>query len=385
MRVWKKRGTATKARAMDTEPPVPAIFVTSRNALASARGGVQIFTREQMAVLRASRFALTVIPYDVDRRLTTRLRRRLRPRPYANLLPPGLADEVAAARLETGSRFVFLNSTDLTPLAVPLRDRMGKNEAPIVLLSVGLDSVDYLHAVRARGNVSTADALTLGRQLFAEVGQRRAIDHVICLAPFEVEIERWLGARRVDWLQRTVPDQTLDWRPDPSRLGCVSTVNHPPNVEGLTLFLQEFERLAPADVRFRLVGGPAPEGRALAARFRHLDYLGPLDETTLAAEAATWSCFVHPLFCYARGCSTKLAMALGWRLPIVTTPAGMRGYTWREGDVPCAEEPRDLAALALRTLDPTVSRAVREQVCLAARSAPTLPEVAARLREILLP
>ena len=252
-----------------------------------------------------------------------------------------------------------------------------------MLLSVGLDSVDYLHTVRARGTVSTAGALTLGRQLFAEAEQRQAIDQVLCLAPFEVEIERWLGARRVHWLPRTIPDRPLDWRPDPSRMGCVSTVNHPPNVEGLTLFLREFERLAPTTVRFRLVGGPAVEGKALAARFPHVDYLGPLDDEALAAEAGTWSCFVHPLFCYACGCSTKLAVALGWGLPIVTTPAGMRGYTWREGTVPLAEEPRELAALALRNLEPDAARRVREQVHLAAGSAPTLPEVAARLREIL--
>jgi hypothetical protein len=370
---------------MPMEATIPAIFVTSRNALSPAPGGIQLFTREQMNVLRCANFSLTVIAYDVDRRPATRLRRRLRPRPYANLLPPGLADEVAAARRDTASHFVFLNSTDLAPLAGPLRERMGSGEAVIVLLSVGLDSVDYLHTARARGDASAADALTLGRQFFAEAQQREAIDHVICLAPFEAEIERWLGARRVEWLPRTVPNQPLDWRPDPSRLGCVSTLNHPPNEEGLRLFLQEFAGLAPAGVRFRLVGGPASEGRALAARFAHVDYLGPLDEKALTAEAATWSCFVHPLFCYARGCSTKLAVALGWRLPIVTTAAGMRGYTWREGSVPCAEEPRELAALALRTLEPAAARAVRAQICVAARSAPTLAEVAARLREILLP
>lgn len=370
---------------MNPQPSIPAVFVSSRNALASAPGGIQVFTREQMEVLRAAGFGLTVVSYDVDRHPFVRLRRLLRPRPYANLLPPGLADEVTAAQRATGSAFVFLNSTDLTPLAADLSARMKLEEARIVLLSVGLESVDYLHAIRSRGGASTAEALTLGRQFFAETEQRRFIDHVICLAPFEVEIERWLGARRVDWLPRTVPDRPLEWRPDPSRLGCVSTVNHPPNVEGLSLFLQEFERLAPAGVRFRLVGGPVAEGRALAERYPHLDYLGPLDEPALAAEAATWSCFVHPLFCYARGCSTKLAVALGWRLPIVTTPAGMRGYTWSAGHVPCAEEPRELAALALRTLEPAAARAVREQICLAASSAPTSADVAARLRDILLP
>ena len=138
-------------------------------------------------------------------------------------------------------------------------------------------------------------------------------------------------------------------------------------------------------MRFRLVGGPAAHGHALAARFAQVDYLGPLDEAALMAEAATWSCFVHPLFCYARGCSTKLAVALGWRLPVATTPAGMRGYEWREGNVPCAENPHELAVLALEMLVPAKARAVRAQICLAADSAPTLPEVAARLRAMLLP
>ena len=366
-------------------PAIPALFVSARNALSPASGGVQICTREYMEVIRGVGFELTVIPYDTDRRLFARLRRRLRPRPYSDLLPIGLASTVADTRRNTTSRFVFLNLVSLAPLALPLRKQIGRDEAQIVLLSHGLESVDYLHEIRAPQTAAAANALKLGRQLFAEAAQRRAIDHVICLAPFEVEIERWLGARRVDWLPRIVPAQPLDWQPDPSRLGCVSTVNHAPNVEGLTLFLQEFERLAPAGVRFRLVGGPAREGCALAARFPHVDYLGPLDETALTVEAATWSCFVHPLFCYARGCSTKLAAALGWHLPVVTTPAGMRGYTWREGIVPSAEDPRGLAELALRTLEPAAARAAREQSCLAARSAPTLPEVTARLREILLP
>ena len=368
---------------MTTDPPIPALFVTARGNLTAGGGGVQIYTRESMEVLRAAGFALTVIPHGIDRRPWTRLRRKFFPRPYANLLPPGLAGEIAAAREATGSRFVFL-TVDLAPLAGALRERFSAADAQIVLLSLGLESVDYLHAVRAHGPATSAAALKLGRQLFAETDQRRHIDQVVCLAPFEAEIERWLGARRVHWLPRTVPDQTLDWRPDPARLGGVCTVNHPPNEEGLRLFLPEFARLAPPGVRFRLVGGPEAEGRALAARYPVMDYLGPLDDEALAAEAATWSAFVHPLFCYARGCSTKLAVALGWRLPVVTTPAGARGYTWREGGVACADTPAELAVLALRMLDPAQARAARAQVCLAAESAPSVSEVAAGLREMLL-
>src|SRR5207237_7690665 len=129
-------------------------------------------------------------------------------------------------------------------------------------------------------------------------------------------------ARKVDWLPRTLPPgEALTWQPDPNRVGCVSTLDHPPNWEGLVLFLRELEPTAPPNLRFRLVGGPEHRGRQLAGEFVRVDYLGALNEDALAAEAKTWSCFVHPLFCYARGCSTKLAVALRWRIPIVTTNA----------------------------------------------------------------
>ena len=364
---------------------IPALFVSPRGALLPKPGGLQVFTREHLVVLGAAGFDLTVLPYDVDMRFKTRLRRRLLRSPYADLLPPGLAKEVAVAQRQTGSRFVFFNVEETAGIAGDLQMLLN-GAVQIILLSAGLGSVDEVHALRGKGKpASRRELVFLGRQLLTEVAHRPALDQVICLAPFEVEIERWLGAKQVDWLPRTVPDHTLNWQPDPHRLGCVSTLNHYPNMEGLTLFLNEFGRVAPPGAQFRLVGGPSPEGNLLSKRYPFLKYLGPLDDEALLAEAATWSCFVHPLFYYARGCSTKLAVALGWRLPVVTTSAGMRGYIWSEGNVPCADTPRELAVLAARMLDPDTARTAREQIRLVARSAPTVADIAARLRDILLP
>lgn len=367
-----------------TDAKIPALFVPPRGTMLPVSGGIQIFTRELIAVLEAANFDLTILPFDIDRRWKTRLRRFLRPRPYANLLPPHLADEIISAQQRTGSRFVFFNVEETAAVAAALRESLD-GRAQIVLFSAGLNSVDELHSLRAKGSaVSRGGLVLLGRQLLTEMSHRPFVDQVLCLAPFEVEIERWLGARQVDWLPRTVPDRRLPWQPDPRRLGCVSTLNHYPNMEGLTLFLDQFIRLCPPGVRFRLVGGPRVEGEVLAKKYACLDYLGALDDEALTAEAATWSCFVHPLFYYARGCSTKLAVALGWRLPVVTTPAGMRGYQWSNGHVPSAEGPPELAALALRMLDPDEARTAQQQICLAADSAPTVLDVAARLRKILL-
>src|SRR5687767_7209435 len=98
---------------MTNAPALPAIFVCSTNARAAAGGGVQIYTREMLATIESAGFGLTIIEYQPDRQPLTRLKRKLRPKPYANLLPPDLADRVTAAQRQTGSRFVFLNGVDL--------------------------------------------------------------------------------------------------------------------------------------------------------------------------------------------------------------------------------------------------------------------------------
>jgi glycosyltransferase involved in cell wall biosynthesis len=370
-------------KAMTNSESSPAIFVCTTNARAAASGGVQVYTREMIATLERALFDLSIVEYQPDQRPVTKLKRKLRPKPYANLLPPDLPDRVAAAQRENEALFVFLNGVDLAPLAAALRTRLPEITR-IVLLSYGLESVDFLHTARARGGMTSAAAERLGAQQFAECHQREAIDHVFCLAPFEAEIERWLGAKKVDWLPRTLPPgNALAWQPDPNRIGCVGTLDHPPNWEGLVLFLRELESIAPPNLRFRLVGGPENRGRELAHIFLRVDYLGSLDDAAVAAEAKTWSCFVHPLFCYARGCSTKLAVALGWRIPVVTTQAGARGYVWREGRIPLAETPAGLAALAVRLLQPTAAADEREQVELVANSMPERADVAGKIRDAL--
>jgi glycosyl transferase family 1 len=370
-----------------TSGRIPAVFVAARNALGSGSGGVQLYTRELIDVLRAAGFDLNVVDYETDRSALTRLRRRVRPRPYSDQLPSDLTNRVYELQQRSGSEFIFLTSVALAPLAQMLRAGENDSKLKIVLFSYGLESVDYLHVARARSFANARRvAKILGRQLIAECRQRNVIDYVFTLAPFEAEIERWLGAKNVSWLPRTIPTgEELDWKPDPCRLGCVSTLDHPPNYEGLHRFLEEFQKVAPAELQFRVVGGPRAFGQALVARFGHAaKYLGPLDDQHLREEASTWSGFVHPLFCYSRGCSTKLAVALSWRIPIVTTLAGARGYRWRHGHIPLAETPSDLAALAISLSKLSNAQAIREQIRAVAESSPTIEEVGRELRSALL-
>ena len=362
-------------------PRVPALFVAHAAALGGAPGGLQICTRELVRTVEAAGFALSIEPVEHDRRWRSRLAARLRRAPYPREWHPGVVDTLVARIRALRAEIIFLNLVNLAPLATALRAR-GAADCRIVLLSHGLESVDWLHAVRSRGGDAPAWMhRRLGRQLAAEAAQRPAIDHVVCLNPVEVEIERWLGTRSASWLPRTIPDRPpLDWAPVPRRLGFVGTLDHPPNRDGLVEFLEALGPRGDRDVEVRLVGGPATAGTELARRFDRVRYLGALPDDELEREAATWTSFVHPLFSYARGCSTKLAVALAWQIPIVTTLPGCRGYVWRDGALPLAETPRELARLARELADPHNAISVQKEMAAIVRSSPTLPEVAHRLR-----
>lgn len=363
-----------------------AVFVATANALAHRSGGVQVFTRELLEILAAGGFDLSIVEYVTDQRPTTRFKRKLRPRPYSDRVPPDLITRVVERQRETSSSWVFLNGVDLAAIAGELRAQIPPASSSIALFSFGLESVDYLHEARADRSLQTnRAALKLGRQLAAECTQRAYLDHVFCMAPFEAEIERWLGAKVVTSLPRTVALGTpLSWEPRGDRLGCVGTFDHPPNAEGLALFLAEFEKLAPKNCRFRVVGGPRAATQALVGRFRNVDYLGPLDEPALRSEASTWSCFVHPIFCYARGASTKLSVALSWQLPVATTAAGARGYEWLDGSAGSASTPRQLVEESLRLTNGDAARIALQRLQQATRSAPTVAEVGALIRRRLL-
>jgi len=358
-----------------------AVFVAHDVALSGAPGGVQLCTDEYIRSISEAGVSLTVVPIHSDRRLWSRLSRRLLPDPYSSLQwRPDSVHEIVAGIDRAGARLVFINLVNLAPLAVALRARLG-TACRIVLLSHGLESVDMLHTIPINGSRAQR---RLGRRLVQERQHRAAVNHVFCLSPFEAELERWLGAPCVTALPRTIPRlPPLDWAPAGDRLGFVGTLDHPPTRDGLTKFLQAFARIAPPRLRVRVVGRPERAGRKLAAMFPHTEYLGPLDDQELEREAATWSAFLHPLFCYARGCSTKLAVAISWGLPIVTTAAGARGYTWRSGTLPMAASPEAFARLAMQMTDPGIAQAARRGVAAVARSSPTVADVAALIRAAL--
>lgn len=366
-----------------TSSQTKAVFVSTKTALgrgAGPWGGVQICTDEYLKVLDKAGFETEIIEFDWDHRLLNRIQRRLRRRPYRHMLPPDLAPKVLSAITNSGADIAFLNSGYLAPLAKTIHEAFdGKTKT--VLLSNGFGCADILHEIRYRSRASdkisarASDLKWLAGHLVEEAEQRRYIDHVFCLSEFDLDLERWVGARSVSWLPRTVVARPIRWNPTANRIGFVGTLDHTPNAEGLVLFLKALEQKANGIPAVRVVGGPEKVGAELARRFRRVEYLGHISDRELEAEVSTWSCAVHPLFCYSAGCSTKLATMLGWGLPVVTTPAGCRGYLWREGNIPLAEDPVGVATIACEMLEEGKRALAQAEIARVRESSPTIDDV----------
>ncbi len=362
------------------------IFVTHRGFL-TGMGGVQSATREYIDVIAAAGVSLDLCPFEHDRRVSTRVLRRLLPSPYFRPAEPSLPQTVASMVRERSAGFVFLNQVALGVLA-PALQALLPGTCRIVLLSHGLESTDLRHRIRAArtlplsGHTGLAASLTLNLAVRTEQSFSTRVGTIGTLSPQDAELGRQMGATHVDWLPRIVRPAPLDWQPTGTRLGFLGTLDHAPNMEGLVAVLDRFGASAAAP-RIRVVGGPTAIGTWLTRRYPCVDYVGPLDDHALRQEASGWNAFLHPMFYLARGCSTKLATGLAWQIPVVTTVLGLRGYVWREGGPVIADTPDTFVAASLQMLDRQAASEARTRVMAASASTPTLADNALRMRRLL--
>ena len=155
--------------------------------------------------------------HTLDKRLSTRVMRKLWPSSYFRLAEQGLAGRIQSVVEQNKAEFVFLNQVQLASVAVPLRGLLHQ-DCKIIVLSHGLESTDLLHALRLKNDPPLVfPGYLLGEQLLGdtllrESSYRSSLDLILCLSPFDVELENWLGARRVEWLPRTVTSAPLSWK-----------------------------------------------------------------------------------------------------------------------------------------------------------------------------
>jgi hypothetical protein len=365
----------------------PALLVSYHRFLEPEGGGVQVCSREYVVSLEAAGFDIEFMPYEFPRSLTTRVRRKIYPEIWHTSAPPRLSHKIENAVRSNGAKFIFFGHTMFGGLSRRVKQALPNVQQ--VLLSHGAEGFDFCIEQRIRRhtnseNRSRASAeRMIGQALLHQMDQRHWIDAVLTLSPFEVEIEKWLGTSKALWLPRMITESRLDANPVDQRVGCVSTLDHPPNYQGLIELLNTLATRVSPNFRFRLVGAPKEMGTALMKQFPFVEYLGALSNSQLRSEAATWCCFIHPIFVYAKGCSTKLAVGLGWRLPIATTAYGARGYIWDGQLLPLAEAPKSLAELVLQRCVAANFEKYRVQTESIVKLAPNLTQIAELIKTFL--
>nr|WP_281380120.1 glycosyltransferase [Prosthecomicrobium pneumaticum] len=337
-------------------------------------------------MLAAANIDVTVIPVDIDIRFGVRLRRLIRTSPYqGSISPEDLFKIVEAAQ---HADFVFLNQVNL---AGSIRgEAFADLRRKIVLLSHGAEVTDLLNHVRVvrklplSGRLRPSPIRAVHNVLSDEIAAREGIRAAVCLSPFDADFERWLGVSHVVWIPRTVVFDPLDWIPVPKRYGFLGTLDHAPNLAGLVSVLEALEASKTWRPDVRVVGGPERLGAWLTERFASVTYLGPLDEEAVRCEVSSWTALLNPIFCQGRGCSTKLAVALGWHIPIVTTTVGRRGYLYRQGAILTADQPESFIRAMKSLEDRDVLAGVRRDLGRAAESTPSIMENAVQFQRFMM-
>lgn len=367
-----------------------ALFVTDPAHFdAAVPGGVQLCSRDYVALLRECGLDVEIHRVPHTRSVATRMLIRAGFEVYRRY---DFAAQMAAldARIrELEVSVVALNQVALMGFAPLLRERWG-NRIRIVLLSHGNESGDFLHDLvrRPRGPLARLrDTYRLGALLRREAEVfSSSIDALLTISENDLRIGQWLGANRAAFVPRSLRPDFLDWTPVQGRVGFVASLDHLPNVAGLRAVLDELKAQDDGTVKVRLVGGPRAAGEALAKAYASIEYLGPLDDDALREEARTWCAFLNPVLWFARGASTKLAVAINWGIPVVSTPAGNRGYVWSSGELATEESPREFARITrLLALHASIRTQSADAVRSVASSSPSLGELARHVSPLLSP
>jgi len=362
------------------------LFLAYTNHLRSGGGGVQKCTHEFIRVLGAAGVELEILAVDPDRRSSTRLLRRFRSsrywRPMSRACLCKLRD--AMPRFD----YVFLNQVALVGAIDDFN--LGSKAPLLVMLSHGCEITDLLHLARLAQilplntrDIWPSKRFALATTLVDEIKGRTQVHGVISISPFDAEMEAWLGSPSTTWIPRIIEPCPLRRAPVCGRFGFVGTLDHPPNLEGLVNVLDSLLERNLHRLAIRVVGGPERQGTWLASKYSSVEYLGPLDDHALQVEAGTWSAFLHPIFCLARGCSTKLATALSWQVPIITTALGRRGYTWRDGSMIEVSNPDEFVDAMYRFEEKNFANTAHRDILAISESCPTLDEVGSKVGTFL--
>lgn len=326
-----------------------AIFITNKNLVHSkVTGGVQLCSQEFIEILE-SVDNISLQQYHVS--YTTNIWQRVLIKAgFENYSMYNVEKDKSSliAYIQNNQvDIVFINMASLLRYAKPIKEVFGE-KVKVILMSHGNHSGDFLHLISkpikpTNKFKSFLNKIRLGLLISTESLYRvKYLDAVIALSETEMQIENWFGAKSSLFLPRRLKSAFLSYQPKAGRVGFVGRLDHPPNLQGIQILLDAFSALENNSIEIRLVGAPESFGKQLAEKYPVINYLGELPDADLETEVATWALFLNPVWWYSTGASTKLAKAIGWGIPIVTTTAGMRGYKWNKGDLLVADTAQEM-------------------------------------------
>jgi glycosyltransferase involved in cell wall biosynthesis len=368
-----------------------AIFLTNKSSLTSSvTGGVQLCSQEFYEILNSIK-EIEIKPYYVSftKNIFQRVQIKIGFENYSMYNVQNDQQALLNHLKENKIEIVFINMASLIRYAKPIKESFGK-QVKIVLLSHGNHSGDFLHLItKPIVKISTLRnfirKIRLGLLLATESTFRvNYLDAVIALSETEKQIENWFGAKQTLFVPRRLKTDFLSFYPVPGRVGFVGRLDHPPNLQGIEILLTELLKQSKNDIELRLVGAPDSYGKRIAALHSSVNYLGELSDEDLEKEVSTWALLLNPVWWYSTGASTKLAKAISWGVPIVTTTAGCRGYQWMEGSLLMADTPEAMCKTMLvetNYLERITQNA--KQTRLVAQSGYTLKQLGEMIHDLL--
>ncbi len=367
------------------------LFVTNRIFIdpQSAEGGVGYCTREYIDLLQVE-FDVVLFPLQYNRSLGFRARAKGGLDVFEDYKAADYSDEIFTQISQHEITKVFINLSSASAVSEVIKSRLG-DRIKVILCSHGIEAGDMIHhAVRFPSLLPkthrNTSAYKLGKTLQKELFFRlHYFDLVLTVSDIEVAIEKWLGAKQVFFVPRVLQNAFIPWAPIMGRLGFVGDVSHYPNYYGLQQLCKSIEKSNIRNaISIRVVGKPCRNLTLIATEFPFISCMGYMDNEQLIDEAKSWMYYLNLVFYYSKGVSTKLAKGMNWGLPVISTPAGNRGYGFENGSVNTVANADEMVALVQsRMQNISLLSEDKKKVELAVSKSSTCDEIMHQLKPVL--
>ncbi|MEQ1553451.1 MAG: glycosyltransferase [Ferruginibacter sp.] len=364
-----------------------ALFICNEKFLNSNsnEGGVKFCTNEYITLL-STKFNLLYLPVTYSKSFFYKLSKKLAISSYNDYDVNSFKETIVKIINENKIQFIFLNLTNTTVFAKLIKDI--DNNVKVILCSHGNESGDYLHELvkhqKYNGIKKIFATFSLGKMLEMEATLRTEIDLVLTVSDVEVGIEKWLGATKVFMVPRYIDKMQIPYNPVLGKVGFFSDLSHEPNYYGILQVCECLQKNNCSNIQLQLAGAGKERGENLEQRFKFVKYLGYLSNENLLAEFSTWTFALNPVFYYSRGVSTKLGKSLSYGMPVITSEIGLRGYLWKEGNIPTcsgAEEMANLISDLAYNID--ACKKYKEEVIKIQNTAPTYTDIMDKVHSFL--